>query len=483
MKRCVCVFLISVACNANFLYSQQGFTTQICNPSFDDIIFDAVEDSQGNFYLVGKRKQPGDTIYSGIVIKLSNYGHLLHQEEIKFANSLIISKILLFNDSSVNIVGVLKKASNTNTDVLMYLTLDTSLHIKSSKILNGFPEQNFSDLRSLKRLKNGNIFLSGTAIGAQVSWVHFFTYIITSHGDSISLALLESGLLNDAIEVPDKDIYIFFSMSRLNIFNSSFCLDTVIQLNRSIDNITALLSSSGEIFLSGNTTRSGFTGVYVTHASLGVIKLDSSYTENAFAQYGKTGDTLHIASYKGLDTKIPNIIYAGGISNFQPTMTAFNNVPSWITVSNIDSNLNIRWERFLGGDAYYELWSVLATSDGGCLLTGTRYDHLTQFEERDVVIIKIDSTGSITGVNNLPAIKLQEMILYPNPVEEELNIHVGGHTEIIRVEIYSMQGRLMVSYDDFLLHTIKVSNLPSGQYLLKASCRDGQVMTEKFLKD
>jgi hypothetical protein len=32
------------------------------------------------------------------------------------------------------------------------------------------------------------------------------------------------------------------------------------------------------------------------------------------------------------------------------------------------------------------------------------------------------------------------------------------------------------------LHTINISSLPSGTYLLKAICRDGIVMTEKFVK-
>jgi hypothetical protein len=70
----------------------------------------------------------------------------------------------------------------------------------------------------------------------------------------------------------------------------------------------------------------------------------------------------------------------------------------------------------------------------------------------------------------------------PNPVENTLNIH-SNHTQIQRIEIFDIYGRLILSEKNCnLMHSIDVSNLASSIYVLKVYT-DNSVLVNKFVKE
>lgn len=72
--------------------------------------------------------------------------------------------------------------------------------------------------------------------------------------------------------------------------------------------------------------------------------------------------------------------------------------------------------------------------------------------------------------------------LYPNPATDVLTFEYGRFNDFISLEVYNIQGQMLLLQSGKELHTINISSLPSGIYLLKATRRDGNVMTEKFVK-
>jgi hypothetical protein len=62
---------------------------------------------------------------------------------------------------------------------------------------------------------------------------------------------------------------------------------------------------------------------------------------------------------------------------------------SWFHLIKINPDISPIWEYWYGGDAYYFLYSILATNDGGCIMVGNRYDYETQNQERDIFIVKL----------------------------------------------------------------------------------------------
>jgi hypothetical protein len=71
------------------------------------------------------------------------------------------------------------------------------------------------------------------------------------------------------------------------------------------------------------------------------------------------------------------------------------------------------------------------------------------------------------------------LILYPNPAQDLVNVHLNGKTSIESINVFDPQGRLIRSYDniDAKQHKIDVSALPMGLYYVQVLHEHG-MMTE-----
>ena len=102
----------------------------------------------------------------------------------------------------------------------------------------------------------------------------------------------------------------------------------------------------------------------------------------------------------------------------------------WIILNNLDSNLNLNWQKFYGGDAFYMLNALKATRDGGCIMLCSRYDELTQYHEYDILILKVDTNGLITTIGEGPSIPVEDVIVFPNPGKDYINV-MGADPQLI----------------------------------------------------
>ncbi len=85
------------------------------------------------------------------------------------------------------------------------------------------------------------------------------------------------------------------------------------------------------------------------------------------------------------------------------------------------------------------------------------------------------STNCATlSVNNY---ELVNMTIYPNPVQNTLNIHIEESLE--KIEIYTMQGQKVLETKNT---TINVFNLLTGMYLLKVTTPKGKLGIQRFVK-
>ncbi|WP_034058859.1 choice-of-anchor Q domain-containing protein [Lacinutrix jangbogonensis] len=75
-------------------------------------------------------------------------------------------------------------------------------------------------------------------------------------------------------------------------------------------------------------------------------------------------------------------------------------------------------------------------------------------------------------------LNINELKLYPNPVNNILNILLDGTLE--RVEIYTVQGQKI---QEGTTSKIYVSNLSTGLYLLKVYTQDGKIGVKRFIKN
>lgn len=92
---------------------------------------------------------------------------------------------------------------------------------------------------------------------------------------------------------------------------------------------------------------------------------------------------------------------------------------------------------------------------------------------------------TITGVNNLGVteiINAETLKIYPNPVKEVLNFHLGNNLKVESVELIDMQGKQLKNLSAKNSSGINVSYLPAGTYILKVKASDGNVYVQKVLK-
>ncbi len=220
--------------------------------------------------------------------------------------------------------------------------------------------------------------------------------------------------------------------------------------------------------------------------NIGILKQYHPYdtTGHLFLRWHHT-DTIDFPSvYRGIDFKNSDTLLAGGTHNLSLYNPYYAHQPSWLVVLQTDSLLNLRWERFYGGDAYYVMSNLIATQDGGCLIGGWRFDYQNSTEDQmDIFLLKLNSEGLLTGQIEMPEFQMREAIVYPNP-GSQLHIRLAMQHPKAQLQLFDQAGRLILQQQ---LHqtesTVETSHLPSGVYLYHLSAPTGLNESGKWVKE
>jgi hypothetical protein len=219
---------------------------------------------------------------------------------------------------------------------------------------------------------------------------------------------------------------------------------------------------------------------------LGIIKLNANDDFIAGNHFGKSGDTTsYVGASSNLDFISSDEIFFGGTSNIVPP-GLYQTEDSWIILNNLNSNLNLNWQRFYGGDAAYFLWALKATLDGGCLLMATRYDADIQDHELDIFILKVDSNGLLTSTGDNPSIPVQQLAIFPNPARDVITIRypdIFGYDDKEIIIFNSLGNKIVhISATKNLTETpVNVSTLPAGLYYTVLRVEGEKVAIGKFI--
>ena len=143
---------------------------------------------------------------------------------------------------------------------------------------------------------------------------------------------------------------------------------------------------------------------------------------------------------------------------------------------------------------YHELYDVAETTDGGFLAVGRSADFSgTEEVPTQGWLLKVDEYGclvpgcQLVSATEEPAV-LPQLLLYPNPVEDVLNVYLGPWTneKEVTFRVVDVQGkvwqkrRATVADATYLL---PVDQLSAGAYFLQLVDASGQVLvSEQFIK-
>jgi hypothetical protein len=457
----------------NLSFAQQTFEKLISNPE-DQIINDVVEDGEGNYLLVGRVHQIENNYSSGYLIKIDSLGNLMHNGLIQETDT---SSCQFFNihyyNNNIYVLGS-KWINYPNISKLWYIKLNSTLEIVDEKLFNVPTGKWFSYMNSIIDSDNNLVLAgyTGRIDNQQEYHIDPAFYKISLNGDSISSNFMSEAQVHrlafDIIENPDNTAYYAF-VSR---FDNSSVGDKVI-LNRNLDSINIQPIPLG-IF-------DNYSPIYLTDSSILLCGNGSPYESELYAlnvisindqtelidyNYFKINDNMrdHPAVYNGVSKNGDNI-YIGGTSNFDYNNPFYSSMDSWFHLIKINPDITPIWEYWYGGDAYYQLYSILATSDGGCLMVGNRYDDEIQNGERDIYIVKVNSDGLIVWTQEIE-INNDPSVVYPNPGTNSLQVKTYQKEWL--VELFNLNGQLMikqqVNADE---NTIDTQMLKPGMYFYR----------------
>lgn len=155
-------------------------------------------------------------------------------------------------------------------------------------------------------------------------------------------------------------------------------------------------------------------------------------------------------------------IWIDNLPGFGSPEVGFNNgaSSSWVNNGIVNTNsfiLTVPWQNQLEQNLYY--WKVRA------LYADNQPFSDWPTETRNFVLL-----NNTSGIDDLS--DNENLVLYPNPVDNELMIEVKQNTRPIAFQIYNLAGQMTQRGDFFVKTTIPLNNLTSGIYFI--SINDGK---------
>ncbi len=152
--------------------------------------------------------------------------------------------------------------------------------------------------------------------------------------------------------------------------------------------------------------------------------------------------------------------------------TSFDYLPNcenFVSLHSFNINGTINWSQYLGHDASYFPLKMVATQDSGVLLLVYRFkiEDNPSGQEGDTYYLKFDKDGNTVapvGIEELTGIRIQKVLVYPNPAREVLRYQyqLPNYRELT-IQLFDAAGRLVLT-DRLEDRETKIDQLLAGAY-------------------
>lgn len=471
MNRLILIVSIIILGISNQVYPQAGFVFRYITPD-DEYPNDIIETEDGGFIIsapIGAYPFDQQTL----LLRINKYGDSIKSLRINLSQGSCYINDLIKLDNG-NYLGVGIEKIGTDPARLWLLTLNDSLMIIHDTTFSTVFRTCGNLYAFIDHFRNLIIYGGASPIGSPTEqypfvfkfdqnynylYFHFYT---NPHGQYVFSMMEKPDYSGYYMSLWGQYLIQTYSQSQFLTFDYSFVVQHIDSIPGELDLYLNTMAFSNQDFLvSGKRTDYGTPRT----DKIGLLRLDSLFNIKNEVFFGPEDTVTYPAYNTNLNFLNTQNIYLCGIAN-QNYSGIFSYDPSYILVGKFDSLFNLSWQKYFGGDMYYMVWSVIATTDGGCIIGASSNDYATQGEQRDIYILKVDSNGIITGINNPPPVQNQESSVYPNPGNDI--IYIETKNENSTFNLYDLTGRL--TYNSTLLpgkNQIPVQNLKQGLYIYK----------------
>ncbi|MBV5284430.1 MAG: T9SS type A sorting domain-containing protein [Paludibacter sp.] len=508
MKKVILITLLIIV--VQIAYSQTNYFKVLHTPSveFPDAVVETesgdiimiqtnyVEQDSTNYVSFLKLNQSGDTVANRIVERSDRFYSYTRVIKLQQPDGQA--------EQFVAIGGSYNRGANnvfTANNKLLFYTFNSNFDSISSAEINLPNSLYIWGLRDAIQTKNGHI------VSLIDDMTHKKVLILKSSigGDSISFNQIvpqNSSYVFSIMEKPESDGYYFTSDGYFNgiigyAFNYIITLDTNLQYVKqdSLPGSCAFYSHirpfNNSILVGGRAKRIWFNAypVYLTEEYC-IEKLDNALqpVKQVFLSHvvlNHSGDSENdTISYPALSRNFDfvdtNYIYTSHYREYP--MEYYPAIYNYFVVSKFNSNLDLLWQYYFGFDAYYFVWQITALKDGGCFVSGSRYDYQTQNQEYDIFCLKLDSTGIFTSSGE-PNVVVHSAMVFPNPGTDILHLESGPQVLGNYFQLYDLQGiKLSEVKITASQQQISTNNLPNGMYIWRIVTKGKIVDSGKWIK-
>jgi len=295
------------------------------------------------------------------------------------------------------------------TDNLLWITGDLDGIYSNTNILNyGYMSQHF---RGVAKMPDGNFVIGGH------NWRNSFLFKVTPEGDTLQTMVLGE-------EYPSQ---------------------------RAVDDV-------------GYTNKIILCGSYIEDSHY--VKVDPFYSfcdmnfENIEYSFYEHENELQYSYSQKIVTANDNSFLVVGSKRTSDRQEDF-----WL--KRHDSNGQLLWKRYVGGESLEGLRDVIKTDDNGYLIIGES-ESFNQYVS--MYIVKMDSLGlgNYTSPVENYIINNNEFLIYPNPANDIVCIEFENNKTNYGIEIFDISGRQVLkrfSYD--YQNYINIDNLKNGLYMVR----------------
>ena len=479
-------------------YTQNSFEISF-STSDDELISASATDHNGNTILVGSKGNLVDQFYNALLIKvLSDGNYIVKQFDSPDIYSVFGSINILENGNYFITGSIGENANMDDCNEFWVVILDDSLNVLTTSTFNIPPEYLYLSSERVSIIDNeGNISMVGLVARQDEQRIisDFYALKLNQLGDSLVTRVYNSwpsSRTNSLSKLPNTDSLMLIGKGALlNGFESVNIMDrdmNIIRISELAIENSERTCYSPDLWLNDSEFIASINRIYDKNRSreyqFAVYKINTSgeYIDELILD---RRDTLeYVSRDKGMAFSADSIIFVSGFQSYNQLWT---DIPSKPIVYMVDKHLNLLGRKELGGDAYYDTWGTIATSDGGCIIYGTRYINTGAYE-RDIHIWKLlrEDFEIITSVEDYPINKLLAKA-WPNPADNLLHISLEGFEagQDFRLRIYDIAGQKYLDKAYIVSgNTVQcqIDVLPSGTYVYEIQTADGQVGGGKFIK-
>ena len=486
INRSLLLLLLSILFTLNVI-AQHGFQLTFGDSQNSEYIHQAIELKSGDFIITANSYSSLTSDVDPYLALISSDGYIIKDTIYKDVNSSFsFINITDFNNKIV-LFSIKLPRSGVLSDSLIFAEIDTSLCVSNVKKIH------FADSLSSGNVKmkayDDFLLISGSldsinpsAIGRVNAYLwKIDTNYLISNSRELSSSVNNKYDLYDVIVDDNKKIYSYYNYavydyrSHKIVFNEDLSVDSIYYQNY------------GDFYqyVYFEKVKSKLFMIAMTKVlKPRIYSMNTNYDTNYSFVYWNSNIDSYSATARALSS-YNNYIFAGVTENVNRLNPWWGMQNSNYYVVKMDSLGNKIWESRIGNSGnYYILYDVLATSDGGCLLSGSVYNYLSNSYQKDMFITKLDSNGTTTWTQNIkvPQVKLT---IFPNPTSQSINIVLVANDQIIKeYQIFDLQGKLVLQKQiDAKQYKINVQSLARGVYIIEGVTNTGAPFGSRFVKE